>query len=133
MAVRDEEAVEESAEPAGVFVVMAVRVLVPVVMAVRVVVTVCCVVMVVFMIMRVPMVVCVPGPMVMGVVILVRALFSRSGLFGRADGPGVLVCVLHAAPLSLEVWWWRGVPPRACSAWKIASATNWRACSFSSR
>ncbi len=29
--------------------------------------------------------------------------------------------------------WWCGVPPRECSAWKIASATSCCACSFSSR
>ena len=29
--------------------------------------------------------------------------------------------------------WWAGSPPNACSAWKMASATSCRACSFSSR
>ena len=118
MAVRDKESVEESAKAAGVLVVMTVRVVV----TLPVVVTV-------------PMV--MPMPMLMfvrvRVVMPMRGLLDLVGRSSCADDPGVLVCVLHAAPLSLGVWWWRGVPPRVCSAWKIASATSWRACSFSSR
>lgn len=34
---------------------------------------------------------------------------------------------------ALSGWWWRGVPPSECSAWKMASVTSWRACSFSRR
>ncbi|SDP71481.1 hypothetical protein SAMN04487914_12934 [Arthrobacter sp. ok909] len=34
---------------------------------------------------------------------------------------------------ALSGWWWRGVPPNECSAWKMASVTSWRACSFSRR
>ena len=34
---------------------------------------------------------------------------------------------------SLCAWWCRGTPSRECSAWKIASDTNWLACSFASR
>jgi len=55
---------------------------------------------------------------------------------------GVIVVVVrvdvrptHEAASSVaaaSAWWCRGVPPRECSAWKIASVTRRLACSFSS-
>lgn len=47
----------------------------------------------------------------------------------RVAGPIVIVVGVHSR------WrpWWRGWPPRECSACWIASVTSWDACSFSNR
>jgi len=84
---------------------------------------------VVSVVMRVVVIVTVR--MVVGVTVVVRVVvvvLVGGGLRHAAFGD-----VFHAVPLSWSAWWCRGVPPRVCSAWKIASATSWRACSFSSR
>jgi hypothetical protein len=46
---------------------------------------------------------------------------------------GAVVLVAAHAPARSEVWWCRGAWSSACSAWKIASDTSWRACSLASR
>ncbi|GAA0995482.1 hypothetical protein GCM10009563_14490 [Subtercola frigoramans] len=55
---------------------------------------------------------------------------------------GFMVLVLHCCAPAVVVcswacwccgWWCRGLSPRECSAWKIASVTSFDACSFSSR
>lgn len=68
-----------------------------------------------------------PGPLIM---LVLTFVVTRQ--------PGGSVAMIVAAglfhfPVSAVEWWWRGVPPRECSAWNIASVTSWRACSFSSR
>ncbi|GAB3614857.1 hypothetical protein GCM10027415_31970 [Humibacter ginsengisoli] len=79
--------------------------------------------------MRVPVVVVMPVVvfvvgMRMLVLVLVLALVLVLVL--------VLVCVAHDCSTACT-WWWRGMSPSECSAWKIASDTSCLACSFSSR
>src|SRR3546814_10737201 len=59
----------------------------------------------------------------------------------RVTAPAVVgVVVVRASAVggsthwaaSLVGWWWRGLLPSVCSAWKMASETSWLACSFRS-
>jgi len=124
VAVWNKQSMQEAAKSTRVFVAMVMAVAVIVVMAMRVAMTVVVVV-------RVIVAVVTRVNVVVGVTVVVRVVVVvqvGGGLRHAAFGD-----VFHAVPLSWSAWWCRGVPPRVCSAWKIASATSWRACSFSNR
>ncbi|GAP57112.1 hypothetical protein AHiyo6_36770 [Arthrobacter sp. Hiyo6] len=114
------------------------------------------------MVMAVLMVMVMAVRMGMGMVmrVIVAVLGQRVVLGQRTKLVAVIICpgggsrrasvVAHASSLRCPAparaasacesseWltpraWWRGSASRACSAWKMASLTSWRACSFSSR
>ncbi len=76
------------------------------------------------------MVVVVRVPVVVRVVVLVLV---RILVLVRMRRVVVLALGAAHAVASARAWWCRGFWSSACSAWKIASDTSWRACSFARR
>jgi hypothetical protein len=117
--VRDEQSVEEALDPRRMLMGMAVGMAAPMVMVVMAVVPVAMVGMIVVLAV-------VLGPVIM-------AASVRLCLDGRCCPRTVEIMGFGHDKSPLSGWWWRGVPPSECSAWKMASVTSWRACSFSRR
>lgn len=60
---------------------------------------------------------------VAAVVVTMTVLIMVVMHVGSVWGFAVLVVVTQDA-VSFCLWWWRGSPPRECSAWKMASETS---------
>lgn len=113
--VRDEQSVQEALDPRRMLMGMAVpmsMVVVPVAMVGMIVVMI--------------VVAVVLGPVMM-------AASVPLCVDGRCRPWTVEIMGFGHDKSALSGWWWRGVPPSECSAWKMASVTSWRACSFSRR
>ncbi|GAA2126816.1 hypothetical protein GCM10009825_04300 [Arthrobacter humicola] len=127
--VRDEQSVQEAFDPRRMLMGMAVPMVMIIVAVVPVAVVVAVVGMVVVMAV-VPMVMIIVA-VVLGPVIMAASV--RLCVDGRGCPGTVEVMGFGHDRSALSGWWWRGVPPSECSAWKMASVTSWRACSFSRR